>query len=66
MTNSAIPPAFESPAEKKLVTMDQNDSYIVPEDVDCIRVIVEWTSKSFGMVCDLDLKVYFFDERVSI
>ena len=37
--------------------------YNVPEDHNCVRFDVEWTTKSYGLICDLDLVVYCYDER---
>jgi hypothetical protein len=40
--------------------------FAVPQDSLRIRVNVEWTIKSRGVVCDLDLKMASFDERVRV
>ena len=43
--------------------VEQNGIYTFTSDVDTTRFTVEWTSK-YGMICDLDLHVYCYDERV--
>jgi hypothetical protein len=34
-----------------------------PSDVNCVRLTAEWTSKPHS-ICDLDLEVHLYDERV--
>ena len=43
----------------------QKEHMYLPEDVDCARLVLEWISKQQGIVCDLDLTLYLYDERVS-
>jgi len=40
-----------------------NDTYDFTERDKVVRFQVEWTSKSFGIICDLDLNIYCYDER---
>lgn len=34
-------------------------------DIDGIRLTASWTSKQQGVICDLDLNAFLYDERVS-
>jgi WD40 repeat protein/Ca2+-binding EF-hand superfamily protein len=44
--------------------LDETTSkFIFPDDQKALRFDVEWTTKSFGLICDLDLNVYCYDER---
>ena len=42
------------------------ESIYFPDDLDCARLVIEWISKQQGIVCDLDLNLYCYDERVSV
>ena len=37
--------------------------YSFSGDSNVVRFEVQWTTKSFGVICDLDLHAYVFDER---
>lgn len=54
-----------SRAEQGAVTMLEEESalYTYPVEQNAIRFDVEWQTKSFGLICDLDLNVYCYDER---
>lgn len=39
------------------------ETYDFAERDKVVRFQVEWTSKSFGIICDLDLNIYCYDER---
>ncbi len=39
--------------------------YTFPSDVDGINIQVTWATKQQGIICDLDLNVLTYDERVS-
>lgn len=45
-------------------TIEPNGIYTFPVDVDGVRIKVEWVSKQQGIICDLDLNAFFYDERV--
>ena len=40
--------------------------YPFPVEIEVVRFKVEWLCNSYGIICDLDLTVYCFDERVII
>ena len=50
--------------ENQVINLNQHEPFPIPSDVDCLRFTVEWTSKSHS-ICDLDLEILFYDERVS-
>lgn len=54
-----------SRAEQGTVTVLEEESslFSYPVEQNAIRFDVEWTTKSFGLICDLDLNVYCYDER---
>lgn len=45
--------------------LDVKECFYFPSDFDSIRLMIEWTSKQQGIICDLDVNVYCYDERVS-
>ena len=44
----------------------QKESLYFPDDLDCAKLVIEWISKLQGVICDLDLNLYCYDERVMI
>ncbi|RYG68910.1 hypothetical protein EON64_04060 [archaeon] len=46
-------------------TIEPNSVYRFPEQLEGIRLNVQWTSKQQGIICDLDLNAFMYDERVS-
>jgi hypothetical protein len=57
---------MEKPAEDlEVKSLAQKESLFFPDDLDCAKLIIEWISKQQGIVCDLDLNLYCYDERVS-
>lgn len=46
-------------------TIEPNGVYKFPEQLEGIRLNVQWTSKQQGIICDLDLNAFMYDERVS-
>jgi hypothetical protein len=57
---------MEKPAEEvEVKSLAQKESLFFPDDLDCAKLIIEWISKQQGIVCDLDLNLYCYDERVS-
>lgn len=46
--------------------LEAKESYYFPEDYDCIKMVVEWVSKQQGIICDLDLNMFCYDERVKM
>ena len=44
-------------------TLEERGTFEVPIDHNCLRFDVEWQTKSYGLICDLDLVVYCYDER---
>jgi hypothetical protein len=45
--------------------IEPNNTYAFPTDADGIRITVSWVSKQQGVICDLDLNAFIYDERVS-
>lgn len=41
------------------------EKYTFGYDVDNIKMHMKWTTRQMGMICDLELMVFMFDERVS-
>lgn len=57
---------MEKPAEEvEARVLAQKECMYFPDDLDCARLVLEWISKQQGIVCDLDLQLYLYDERVS-
>lgn len=53
--------------EEPIIPMlEVRESFNFPEDFDCIKLMIEWISKQNGLVSDLDLNMYCYDERVSL
>ena len=52
--------------EPVIPSLDVRESFTYPEDFDCIKLMVEWVSKQNGLVSDLDLNMYCYDERVCL
>ncbi len=52
--------------ENECPTLDIKECFYFPPDFDCIRLMVEWVSKQQGIICDLDLNLYCYDERVRL
>lgn len=57
---------------EKVVTEDDDvpnleirESFYFPPDFDNIKLMIEWVSKQQGIICDLDVNMYCYDERVS-
>lgn len=42
------------------------EKYTFGYDVDNIKMHMKWTTRQMGMICDLELMVFMFDERVSV
>ena len=49
----------------EMVNMAPKDNYYFPDDLESVRMVVEWIGKQQGITCDLDVILYCFDERVS-
>ncbi len=45
--------------------LEVNNDFLFPDYLSSVKFTVEWTSRS-RMVCDLQLQIYCFDERVSL
>ena len=43
--------------------IDPGSSFVFDSDIYTIRINTEWTTKLAGIVCDLDLILYLYDER---
>lgn len=52
--------------EADIKVLAQKEHMYFPDDLDCARLVIEWISKQQGIVCDLDLNLYCYDERVSM
>ena len=48
----------------EVVNLESKQVVDLDSDVNSIRVSVEWIVKVFGLICDLDLIIYCYDERV--
>ena len=46
--------------------LQQNQEYRFPNEVECIRLYVDWEIRNVGINCELDLVVYCCDDRVSV
>lgn len=56
---------MEKPVEDLDVrVLAQKESMFFPDDLDCVKLLTEWVSKQQGIICDLDLTLYCYDERV--
>jgi hypothetical protein len=60
--DKALPPVEETECLK----LDIKESYFYPPDFDSVKLMIEWVSKQQGIICDLDVNVYCYDERVSV
>jgi hypothetical protein len=58
---AAMEKHIEDPEVKILA---QKESMFFPDDIESVRLVIEWISKQQGIACDLDLLLYCFDERV--
>lgn len=45
-------------------SLEPNGTFDFHPETEGVRVTVSWTSKQQGIVCDLDLNAFFYDERV--
>lgn len=45
------------------VAVDQNGTFIFPHDLETVKIGVKWVSKQAGVIADLDLNAYLYDER---
>eukprot|EP01035_Chromulina_nebulosa_P018163 gene18163-23821_t len=46
--------------------IDIGEVFYLDEDVNNLRLNVEWITKLYGIVCDLDLTVYCYDDRARL
>lgn len=46
--------------------LEPGETLHLDEDVCNLRINVEWTTKVYGIICDLDLMIYTYDDRVSM
>lgn len=46
-------------------SIQPNETFVIPSEIESVRVYVKWQAKQQGIVCDLDLLVFLYDERVS-
>jgi hypothetical protein len=58
---------MEKPTEEpEIKSLAQKESIYFPDDLDCVKLLIEWVSKQQGIICDLDLNLYCYDERVCL
>jgi hypothetical protein len=58
---------MEKPTEEpEINSLSQKESIYFPDDLDCVKLLIEWVSKQQGIICDLDLNLYCYDERVCL
>ena len=50
----------------EILNLESSQVFDLEVDVDNLRFAVEWNAKIFGIICDLDLILYCYDERVQI
>lgn len=55
-------PKTQSTAE--MIKLDIGEVLYLDQDVHNVRFNVEWMTKVFGVVCDLDFALAVYDERV--
>lgn len=46
------------------VILGPKDDYYFPPEYDCVRINVDWVSKTQAAITDFDLNVLCYDERV--
>ena len=46
-----------------IVRVEQNDIFLLDTDVYTLRINAEWSTKILGIICDLDLTLYLFDDH---
>ena len=44
--------------------LDPWNVFDIDEEVGNLRVDIEWFTKTYGVICDLDLALYSYDDRV--
>jgi hypothetical protein len=57
---------MRSKPSTSISVLDAGNSLFLDKDVGNIRVDVEWTTKSLGIICDLDLAISLYNDRVRI
>lgn len=45
--------------------VEAQGTFAFQSDLQGVRLAVSWVSKQQGIICDLDLNAFFYDERVS-
>jgi hypothetical protein len=45
--------------------LEIRENFFFPPDFDNVKLMIEWVSKQQGIICDLDINMYCYDERVS-
>ncbi len=52
-------------APEETPVLKQGEQYTFAPDIDNIKMLIKWTTRQIGMICDLELMVFMYDERVS-
>lgn len=52
--------------EEDVPNLEIRENFFFPSDFDSIKLMIEWVSKQQGIICDLDVNMYCYDERVSL
>lgn len=52
-------------SKEETPTIKQGEQYTFSSDIDNVKMLMKWTTRQIGMICDLELMVFMYDERVS-
>jgi hypothetical protein len=49
----------------EILTLEAGQTFAFSDGTDGARLTIQWTSKQQGIICDLDIHAFMWDERVS-
>ena len=52
--------------EVEVPILEIGDGYLIPNDFEGLRLTIDCPVRTMGMICDLDISLYCYDERVII
>ena len=50
--------------EVEIPVLEAGDGYLIPTDFEGLRLIIDCSVRTMGMICDLEISLYCYDERV--
>lgn len=50
--------------EVEVPILETGDAYLIQSDFEGLRLIIDCPVRTMGMICDLDINLYCYDERV--